>query len=100
LRMTCIWVCFSRRLGFSPYRPSAGRRDGWTYATRQGSGPSTLKKVSGHMVPAPTSTSYGSAITQSFCAQNSLKRKIMSWKERAPAGFLLVLVVGTLNVLG
>ena len=36
-----------------------GRLDGWQYATRHGSGPNTRKKVSGAMVPAPTSMSNG-----------------------------------------
>ena len=40
------------------------RRDGWTYATFQCAGPSTRRKVSGCIVPAPTSTSYGSWIMQ------------------------------------
>ena len=30
LRMTWNCWCLNRRFGFSPKRPSAGRRDGWT----------------------------------------------------------------------
>ena len=40
-----------------PYRPSAGRREGWTYAHFQGSAVSTLRKVAGCIVPAPTGRS-------------------------------------------
>ena len=39
LRITWNWWCLNRRFGFSPNRPSAGRRDGWTYATFQCAGP-------------------------------------------------------------
>ena len=28
-KTTWSCVCLPRRIGFSPYRPSAGRRDGW-----------------------------------------------------------------------
>src|SRR5581483_11676057 len=88
---TCSCVCLNNRLGFSPYRPSAGRRDGCTYATLYGSGPSTRRKVSGAIVPAPTSTSYGCCNTQPRSAQNLCKRRISSWNV---VGLELAVTIG------
>src|SRR5687767_8279139 len=69
--MTWNWWCLNSRFGFSPNRPSAGRRDGWTYATLQCSGPSTRRNVSGCIVPAPISMSRGCWSRQPRVAQNS-----------------------------
>ena len=43
-RITCSCMCLNNRFGFSPYRPSAGRRDGCTYATLYGFGPKHSQK--------------------------------------------------------
>ena len=53
------------------------------YAIAIGSGPSTRRNVSGDMVPAPTSTSYGCASTQPRSAQKVWSFSSNSWKVSA-----------------
>src|SRR3954447_20793776 len=86
--MTWNCWCLNKRFGFSPKRPSAGRREGCTYATFQWSGPSTRKKVSGCMVPAPISMSRGCWRRQPRVAQNSESLKISCCKVTRSADFI------------
>src|SRR5277367_2763904 len=79
-RTTCNCVCRNSLFGFSPYRPSAGLREGCAYAILTGFGPSTRRNVSGDIVPAPTSTSYGCCSTQPRSAQKLCSRKSNCWK--------------------
>ena len=74
--MTWNCWCLNSRYGFSPKRPSAGRREGWTYATFQGSCPSTRRNVSGCIVPAPISMSSGWCSRQPREDQNSESLKM------------------------
>src|SRR6266508_4633720 len=78
-RTTWNWWCLNRRFGLSPKRPSAGRRDGCTYATFQCAGPSTRRNVSGCIVPAPTSTSSGCCSAHPRDAQNSCSFRMRPW---------------------
>src|SRR3954471_24551470 len=82
-RITCSCVCLYSRFGLSPYLPSAGLREGCTYAVLYGFGPSTRRNVSGAMVPAPTSTSYGCCNTHPRSAQNFCSDRISSWNVGA-----------------